>query len=148
MYKTTTKLTTYKYIKFDNEIGSRSSIVGNLEGAGNYKISGGLLGNVSEVSPGGATLVIDREGYIQGDVQYSNLIVIGTIEGSVNVSGSIEVYPSAIIRGDIFYKQLNIHPDAKVNGRITCSELTEESSKAADVINIRTESKTGTYSSN
>jgi cytoskeletal protein CcmA (bactofilin family) len=148
MFKKTTKLTAHKNIKYSNEIGAGSSILGNLEGAGNYKISGGLLGNISEVASSGATLVINQEGYVQGDIHYSNLIVIGTVDGSIDVSGRIEVYPCAVIRGDIKYKQLIIHPDAKVNGRITCSNLQDKDHDLAEVIILSTASKTGTYTNN
>ena len=144
MYKKTTKLTAHKNIKYTNEIGAGSSVFGNLEGVGNYKIAGGLLGNISELATAGATLVIDHDGYIKGDIQYSNLIVIGTVDGSIDVSGRIEVYPTAVIRGNIKYKQLNIHPDAKVNGRITCSNLQDKDQNLAEVINLSTASKTGT----
>ena len=144
MYKKTTKLTAHKNIVFTNEISAGSSILGNIEGAGNYKIAGGLLGSISEIASTGATLVIDQEGYIQGDIQYSNLIVIGTVDGSIDVSGRIEVYPSAVIRGNIKYNQLNIHPDAKVNGRITCSNLQEKNRDLAEIIHLSTASKTGT----
>ena len=144
MYKKTTKLTAHKNILYTNEISAGSSILGNIEGAGNYKIAGGLLGSISEASSTGATLVIDQEGYIQGDIQYSNLIVIGTVDGSIDVSGRIEVYPSAVIRGNIKYNQLNIHPDAKVNGRITCSNLQEKNRDLAEIIHLSTASKTGT----
>ena len=144
MVKKTTNLTAHKNIKYSNEIGAGSSILGNLQGVGNYKIAGGLLGNISEASSAGATLVIDQDGYIQGDIEYSNLIVIGTVEGSIDVSDRIEVYPSAVIRGNIKYKQLNIHPDAKVNGRITCTNLQEKDMDLAEVINLRAASKTGT----
>jgi cytoskeletal protein CcmA (bactofilin family) len=144
VYKKTTKLTAHKNILYTNEISAGSSILGNIEGAGNYKIAGGLLGSISEASSTGATLVIDQEGYIQGDIQYSNLIVIGTVDGSIDVSGRIEVYPSAVIRGNIKYNQLNIHPDAKVNGRITCSNLQEKNRDLAEIIHLSTASKTGT----
>ena len=144
MVKKTTNLTAHKNIKYSNEIGAGSSILGNLQGVGNYKIAGGLLGNISEASSAGATLVIDQDGYIQGDIEYSNLIVIGTVEGSIDVSDRIEVYPSAVIRGNIKYKQLNIQPDAKVNGRITCTNLQEKDMDLAEVINLRAASKTGT----
>ena len=144
MYKTTTKLVAHKKIVIANQIGSGSNIVGNLEGAGNYKISGGLFGNISETSASGATLIVDQDGYIHGDIQYSNLIVIGKINGSIKVSGRIEVYPTATIRGNILYKQLNIHPDAKVNGRVTCCDLDHVTDESADVIILHSDPKTGT----
>jgi hypothetical protein len=69
---------------------------------------------------------------------------MGIIVGSIDVSDRIVVYPSAIIRGDINYKQLNIHPDAEVNGRISCANLISQDLTSAEMITFQTESKTGT----
>jgi len=138
------KLSKYKNISFLNEIGAGSSIVGNLECNGNFKVAGGLLGNIFESTAGNSTLVVAEGAYIQGSIQYSNLIVMGSIEGSIDVSDHMVVYPSAIIRGDINYKQLNIHPDAKVNGRISCANLISQDQTSAEIIAFQAESKTGT----
>jgi cytoskeletal protein CcmA (bactofilin family) len=138
------KLSKYKNISFLNEIGAGSSIVGNLECDGNFKVAGGLLGNIFESTAGISTLVVEEGAYIKGNIKYSNLIVMGIIEGSIDVSDRIVVYPSAIIRGDINYKQLNIHPDAEVNGRISCANLISQDLTSAEMITFRTESKTGT----
>ena len=138
------KLSKYKNISFLNEIGAGSSIVGNLECDGNFKVTGGLLGNIFESTAGISTLVVEEGAYIKGNIKYSNLIVMGIIEGSIDVSDRIVVYPSAIIRGDINYKQLNIHPDAEVNGRISCANLISQDLTSAEMITFQTESKTGT----
>jgi cytoskeletal protein CcmA (bactofilin family) len=138
------KLSKYKNISFLNEIGAGSSIVGNLECDGNFKVAGGLLGNIFESTAGISTLVVEEGAYIKGSIKYSNLIVMGIIEGSIDVSDRIVVYPSAIIRGDINYKQLNIHPDAEVNGRISCANLISQDLTSAEMIRFQTESKTGT----
>ena len=138
------KLSKYKNISFLNEIGAGSSIVGNLECDGNFKVAGGLLGNIFESTAGISTLVVEEGAYIKGNIKYSNLIVMGIIEGSIDVSDRIVVYPSAIIRGDINYKQLNIHPDAEVNGRISCANLISQDLTSAEMIRFQTESKTGT----
>jgi cytoskeletal protein CcmA (bactofilin family) len=138
------KLSKYKNISFLNEIGAGSSIVGNLECDGNFKVAGGLLGNIFESTAGISTLVVEEGAYIKGNIKYSNLIVMGIIEGSIDVSDRIVMYPSAIIRGDINYKQLNIHPDAEVNGRISCANLISQDLTSAEMITFQTESKTGT----
>jgi len=138
------KLSKYKNISFLNEIGAGSSIVGNLECDGNFKVAGGLLGNIFESTAGISTLVVEEGAYIKGNIKYSNLIIMGIIEGSIDVSDRIVVYPSAIIRGDINYKQLNIHPDAEVNGRISCANLISQDLTSAEMITFQTESKTGT----
>jgi cytoskeletal protein CcmA (bactofilin family) len=139
------KLSKYKNIGFVNEIGAGSSVVGNLECDGNFKVAGGLLGNIFELTAGNSTLVIAEGAYIQGNIQYSNLIVMGSIEGSIDISDRMVVYPSAIIRGDINYKQLNIHPDAKVNGRITCANLITQEQTSTEIIAFQAVSKTGSY---
>jgi cytoskeletal protein CcmA (bactofilin family) len=144
MQALSSKLSKYKNISFVNEIGAGSSIVGNLECNGNFKVAGGLLGNIFESTAGNSTLVVAEGAYIQGSIQYSNLIVMGSIEGSIDVSDHMVVYPSAIIRGDINYKQLNIHPDAKVNGRISCANLISQDQISAEIIAFQAESKTGT----
>ena len=143
-HKITTKLTAHKRIKYVNEIGVGSNVIGNLEGIGHYKIAGGLHGDISETPESNATLLIDHGGYVKGNIEYSNLIVIGTVDGSINVSDRTEVYPSAIIRGDVVYKQLSIHPNAKVNGRIACSQLDQISNMRGDVISMHPDSKAGT----
>jgi len=139
------KLSKYKNIGFVNEIGAGSSVVGNLECDGNFKVAGGLLGNIFELTAGNSTLVVAEGAYIQGNIQYSNLIVMGSIEGSIDISDRMVVYPSAIIRGDINYKQLNIHPDAKVNGRITCANLITQEQTSTEIIAFQAVSKTGSY---
>jgi len=136
MYKTTVKLTAHKNLEYSNEIGKGSSISGNIEGQKNFKVAGTVYGNICESSDGKGTLVIDHGGILLGDIKYSNLIVIGRVEGSIDVTGRIEVYPSAVILGNIRYQQLNIHPDAKVNGLISCVDLDVRNSENADVINL------------
>ena len=86
------KLSKYKNISFLNEIGAGSSIVGNLECDGNFKVAGGLLGNIFESTAGNSTLVVEEGAYIKGNIKYSNLIVMGIIEGSIDVSDRIVVY--------------------------------------------------------
>ena len=145
MQTLSSKLSKYKNISFVNEIGIGSSVVGNLECDGDFKVSGGLLGNIIDSTAGNSTLVVTEGAYIQGNIQYSNLIVMGSIEGSIDISDHMVVYPSAIIRGDINYKQLNIHPNAKVNGRISCANLITQDQAFTENITFQTVSKTGSY---
>ena len=38
----------------------------------------------------------------------------------MHAKGRVEIYPGAVIHGDITYSQINVHPDAKVNGNLKC----------------------------
>jgi cytoskeletal protein CcmA (bactofilin family) len=46
--------------------------------------------------------------------------VIGRVEGNLRVENRLEIYPSAIVNGDIDYGQIFIHADARVNGQLHC----------------------------
>jgi cytoskeletal protein CcmA (bactofilin family) len=109
-------------------------VLGNLEGNGNIRVLGHFVGNITEALESKATLVIDKDGVLTGDLHYTNLIVAGTIEGTITVDEKIEVYPGALIHGDIHYKSIDIHPNARVNGLLTCSVLDQSAHQPSDVI--------------
>jgi cytoskeletal protein CcmA (bactofilin family) len=120
MFNKTSNLTKYQKMAFESVLGEGCTFEGKLESRGNYRIIGQILGDIFELEDGSGTLVIDKTAHIQGNIYYTNLIVVGTLDGNIYSCGSVEIYPSAIIRGDIQCKQLNIHPEAKVNGRLNC----------------------------
>jgi len=121
-------------LTFTNEIGLGSKVLGNLEGNGNFRVLGHFVGDITEASESKATLVIDKDGILTGNLHYTNLIVSGTIEGIITVDEKIEVYPGALIRGDIYYKSIDIHPNARVNGLLTCAVLDKNALQPSDVI--------------
>jgi cytoskeletal protein CcmA (bactofilin family) len=125
---------TSSQLSFTNEIGSGSKVLGNLEGNGNIRVLGHFVGNITEAPESKATLVIDKDGVLTGDLHYTNLIVAGTIEGTITVDEKIEVYPGALIHGDIYYKSIDIHPNARVNGLLTCAVLDQSAHQPSDVI--------------
>ena len=110
---------TNHHLVFTNEIGVGSKLVGNLEGNGNVRIAGQFTGDVVEAVDSKATLYIDKTGVLSGDISYSNLIVAGAVKGAV-----------------IRYKTLDIHPDARVNGLLSCEGLDEAQINSSDVINF------------
>lgn len=135
------KKTINYHLPFSNEIGAGSTVLGNLECQGHLRVAGQFIGNIAEAQGNGATLVIDKGGILKGDVHYSNLIVAGTIDGSITVDEKMEVYPSAVIHGDIRYKILDIHPDAKVNGLLSCVALDAPKSQNSDVLHFESQKR-------
>jgi cytoskeletal protein CcmA (bactofilin family) len=85
---------------------------------------GHLIGDITqaeeEVSGNGHTAVIGTTGFLLGNIYSSHAIIIGRIEGSVFAKGRVEIYPGAVVVGDVTYSQINVHPDAKVNGNLRC----------------------------
>jgi len=129
-----TKKSTNYPLQFTNEIGAGSKVHGNLEGNGHMRVAGHFVGNILEAQGSNSTLVIDKDGVLTGDLHYSNLIVAGTIEGSITVDEKMVVYPSAMILGNIRYKSIDIHPDARVNGILSCEALDTVNLNKSEVI--------------
>jgi len=112
-------------LSYASTIGAGSTIKGNFTHHGNVLLSGHLMGNMhqeddSAGSPDGFTAVVGKAGFLEGNVYSSHAIIIGRIEGSVYAKGRVEIYPGAIVNGDVTYSQINVHPDAKVNGHLKC----------------------------
>jgi len=109
---------------YASTIGSGSTIKGNFTLRGNVLLSGHLLGDIQEEDSAGSnegyTAVIGKTGFLEGNIFSSHAIIIGRIEGSVYAKGRVEIYPGAIVNGDVTYSQINVHPDAKVNGNLKC----------------------------
>ncbi|MBU3603234.1 MULTISPECIES: polymer-forming cytoskeletal protein [unclassified Polynucleobacter] len=123
---------------FQGILGEGSTIEGKLEANGNFRILGKITGDILEADGGIGILVIDKSAHIQGNIYWANLIIVGTVDGNIFASGSVEIYPSAIIRGDIQCKQLNIHPEAKVNGRLNCFDPDQKLADNLQTVSINT----------
>ena len=119
-------------LTYASTIGSGSTIQGNFTHRGNMLLSGHLVGDIhqdeeSSGSKEGYTAVVGKSGFLEGNVHSAHAIIIGRIEGSVYATGRVEIYPDAIVNGDVTYSQINVHPDAKVNGNLKCllSDITD-----------------------
>ena len=112
-------------LSYASTIGAGSTIKGNFTHRGNVLLSGHLSGDMhqEEDSAGaheGYTAVVGKTGFLEGNIYSSHAIIIGRIEGSVYAKGRVEIYPGAVVNGDVTYSQINVHPDAKVNGNLKC----------------------------
>jgi cytoskeletal protein CcmA (bactofilin family) len=112
-------------LTYQTIVGTGSSVTGNFTHRGNMLLSGHLVGDIhqDDTAPdaaNGFTAVIGKTGFLEGDIYSAHAIIIGRINGSVLANGRVEVYPGAVVCGDITYSQINVHPDAKVNGNLKC----------------------------
>ena len=112
-------------LTYASTIGSGSTVKGDFTHRGNMLLSGHLVGDIHQVeesagSNEGYTSVVGKSGFLEGNIHSAHAIIIGRIEGSVYAKGRVEIYPGAIVNGDVTYSQINVHPDAKVNGNLKC----------------------------
>jgi cytoskeletal protein CcmA (bactofilin family) len=97
-------------------IGFGLTITGNLESKGEVQIDGEVHGDIHA-----ARIIVGEQGNITGNVIANDIIVRGTVGGSIK-GNTVTVQASSRIEGDIFHKLLAIEQGAYFEGRARRSE--------------------------
>lgn len=92
-----------------------SKISGKLVFSGLTRISSQVEGEIQTLDD--ASLIIELDGKIKGDITCQNLEVYGQVDGTILSSGKVILYPSAFVKGQITTQSLVIHPGAQVEIR-------------------------------
>ena len=111
--------------RIDTLIGSSTRIEGNVLFSGGLRIDGAVRGNVSALPDQPGTIVLSEHARVDGEVQAAHIVVNGTINGPVHAGETLELQPSARVRGDVHYKSLEIHHGAVVEGKLVHYEDSE-----------------------
>ena len=106
---------------FDSILGSGCVIHGKLETRANYRVVGQVLGDIVELEKDNGILWIDQSASVRGNITCTNIVIAGKVEGNVVASGTVEVCSGATMSGDIESERLHVDPNAKINGRLSCS---------------------------
>src|SRR6267143_1761669 len=64
------------------------------------------------------TLVVSSDARIDGEVQAAHIVVNGTINGPVHATETLELQAGSKVKGDVYYKSIEIHQGAVVEGRL------------------------------
>jgi cytoskeletal protein CcmA (bactofilin family) len=118
--KKSTQLLQAQKIAFKSILNKGCTIHGNLEFSGNYTVMGQIVGDVIDVENKNAILWLDSSAYVKGNIQCSNLVLVGKLEGNVVATGAVEVCSGATIIGDIQSNRLHVDSNARINGRLSC----------------------------
>jgi cytoskeletal protein CcmA (bactofilin family) len=102
----------------DTLIGSETNITGDLQFSGGLRIDGELHGNITESNMNPSTLILSEHGKVEGAISASKLVINGNVIGPVKASQFIELQTKAHITGDVYYKSLEMHTGAVVEGRL------------------------------
>jgi cytoskeletal protein CcmA (bactofilin family) len=71
---------------------------------------------VAEGKPG--TLVLSEQAQIEGEIHVSHAVINGAVVGPVFATECVELQAKAKVTGDVYYKTLEIHSGAVVQGRL------------------------------
>lgn len=95
-------------------IGAGLKITGDVESSGVIKVEGTVEGNIR----GARQLFLGKGGTIRGDVHASEVVLAGTVVGTVSASDRCEIQGSSAIHGDIYTKSIVVLEGAVINGTV------------------------------
>lgn len=102
----------------DTLIGSDTRIEGDVFFSGGLRVDGAIRGNVSEPNASPSTLILSEHGRIEGAVNVSKIVINGKVIGPVKASEFLELQPKARITGDVYYKSIEMHTGAVIDGKL------------------------------
>jgi cytoskeletal protein CcmA (bactofilin family) len=102
----------------DTLIGADTRIEGDIHFSGGLRVDGAIRGNVSEPNASPSTLILSEHGRIEGAVNASKIVINGKVVGPVQSNQFIELQPKARITGDVYYKSLEMHTGAVIEGNL------------------------------
>mgnify|MGYP000191505906 CR=1 FL=1 len=122
--------------RIDTLIGADTRILGDISFTGGLRVDGHIKGNVLAKGDAPCTLVLSENARIEGKIQVSHVVINGAVVGPVHATEYVELQPKARVSGDVFYKTLEMHLGAIVEGKLVHEEgtLVQEGFTAASVI--------------
>lgn len=99
-------------------IGAETRIEGDIHFSGGLRVDGAIRGDISEPNGSPSTLILSEQGKIEGAVSASKLVINGKIVGPVKANQFIELQAKAHITGDVYYKSLEMHTGAVIEGKL------------------------------
>ncbi|MDP3088439.1 MAG: polymer-forming cytoskeletal protein [Methylotenera sp.] len=102
----------------DTLIGAETRIEGDIHFSGGLRIDGSILGSVNEPNASPSTLILSEHGRIEGAVSVSKIVINGKVIGPVKAGQFIELQAKARITGDVYYKSLEMHTGAVIEGKL------------------------------
>lgn len=93
-------------------IGKGSVIEGNLTSEHSLRIDGKLIGNIKSTD----SIIIGKDGHVQGEIDVKNVILGGSIKGKIVASGKITLESTAVFVGQLKAAKLVIAEGATFDG--------------------------------
>ena len=115
--------------RIETLIGVETAIHGDIHFSGGLRVDGTIHGNVRETAGKACTLVLSEHGRIEGAIEASHAVINGTVVGPVKAGSYIELQSKSRVTGDVYYKTLEIHTGAVVEGKLVYISESVESNQ-------------------
>ncbi len=99
-------------------IAENTKIVGSINFSGQLFVNGHIEGDVRAEAGTDAKLVLSEVGTVTGDVHAPFVVIDGRVEGNVHASTRVELAKQARIKGNVYYKLIEMQLGAMVDGQM------------------------------
>ena len=110
--------------RIDTLIGAATKVVGDISFSGGLRVDGLVKGNVAAAGEEPSTLVLSENAKIEGKIRVSHVVINGAVLGPVHATEYVELQSKCHVAGDVFYKTLEMHMGAIVEGKLVHVEGT------------------------
>ncbi|MFC5194168.1 polymer-forming cytoskeletal protein [Bizionia hallyeonensis] len=94
-----------------NLIAQGTTMVGDLESEGDFRIDGTVEGSIK--TPG--KIVVGKTGFVKGNITGTDAYFEGKFSGTLSLSGTLNLKGTAHIEGDVTLGKLAVEPGATFN---------------------------------
>ena len=112
--------------KINTLIGSDIVIKGDISYQGTVHIEASVEGSLISSKNKESKLYINKSSVIKGFVDASCVAINGTVYGNVYVYDLLQLGSDAFIKGNIYYKSIEMEVGAKIDGRLVVCDSKEE----------------------
>jgi len=95
-------------------VGPGMEIVGNIKCDGTVRVEGQVEGSIRATK----SVVIGKSGRVAGDIETQDVVVAGTVTGTVIGASRVELQDTCQVEGDIRSRRVKLDEGGRVEGRL------------------------------
>lgn len=103
-------------------IAGNTEVSGDVHFVNQLYINGRVSGNITADDGSDATVVVSEEGSVAGEIRVPNVVVNGSVEGNVYATNRMELARNAEVKGNVYYKLIEMQLGAMVDGQLVHDE--------------------------
>ena len=104
--------------RIDTLLGKAANLKGDLEFSGGLHLDGRVLGNVRSTAENGGALSVSESGLIEGNVEVTNIVMNGTVNGDMCARERLVLGGKARVNGNVHYGVIEMAPGAVITGKL------------------------------
>lgn len=94
------------------QIGNSVTLKGDISGKSDVRVAGNIVGSVNIEGE----IIVERQGYVEGEVKSQTAVIAGTIKGNIECTEKLILESTSKFVGNIKTKQLIIQEGAQFQG--------------------------------